>query len=411
MPPMSARSLASAALQEWQTSERFADSIIQDLLERNALSSPDRAFARELFYGVLRNLSLLDFWIDILRDGKLDAGSRDLLRLGLYQLFILRTPGHAAIYETVHLAHTRQRGLINAVLRAAQRQHHSLGEKAADATPAVRLSHPEFLVERWTKQFGSETAIDLCQWNNRPAPIYARINELKTSRRDFLEQFSDARPLPSDEEFVEFDHLPREALEGGFCYIQDPGTGLAVRLLDPQPDETILDACAAPGGKTGLIAQRMQNHGTIRASDRDAARLERLTENMRNLGVTIASTSQHDWITGDDDQRFDRILLDAPCSNTGVMRRRIDVRWRLQPADFPRMQRQQIALAHALIPSLKPGGVFVYSTCSLEPEENEEVAAQIAAEFPALQLIEQAAITPFREGFDGAFAARFENVR
>lgn len=410
--PLSARGLALAALAEWRQSARFADVIIQDLLGRSSLGGADRAFALELFYGMLRNLRLLDFWIDQLREGKLEAGARDLLRLGLYQLFVLHTPEHAALNETVKLSGPRQRGLINGVLRSAQRQRDSLGEKAKRASVGIRYSHPDFLVERWNEEFGPETTENLGQWNNQPAPIYARLNLLKTSRAEFDRRFPDARPLPRFDDFVEFDRLP-PAIEEGLFYVQDPSTSLAVRLLDAQPGETVLDACAAPGGKSAFIAQQMQNEGRLVAGDRDASRLARLRENLGRLGVSIAETQQTDWTKSDAEKsaRFDRILLDAPCSNTGVMRRRVDVRWRLQPADFPRMQLQQLLLARALVPLLKPGGTFVYSTCSLERDENEEVVAKIAAAFPELKLVEQSSITPFRDGFDGAFAARFEKIR
>jgi 16S rRNA (cytosine967-C5)-methyltransferase len=160
----------------------------------------------------------------------------------------------------------------------------------------------------------------------------------------------------------------------------------------------------------------MQNCGSIIACDRAPHRLARLMENLKRLGVKIATPTSHDWI--DDDiarptasfVRFDRILLDAPCSNTGVMRRRVDVRWRLKPNDFGRMQNEQLAIARAVVPLLKPGGVLVYSTCSLEPEENEQVAASLRAEFPNLKAIEQNFVTPFRDGFDGAFAARLTRI-
>jgi 16S rRNA (cytosine967-C5)-methyltransferase len=156
----------------------------------------------------------------------------------------------------------------------------------------------------------------------------------------------------------------------------------------------------------------MQNRGLIVAVDRDAGRVARLEENVQRLGVTITTIAACDWTqpqTCSDVaalRPFDRILLDAPCSNTGVMRRRIDLRWRLTPNDFVRTQREQIGMARAVLPLLKPGGVFVYSTCSIEPEENEEVVGLILREFSFLELSEQVSLLPFRDAFDGAFAAR-----
>ena len=154
MAQESARSVAFAALREWRRGHRFADAILQSALASSSLASPDRAFATELLYGVLRNLMLLDFWIGILRSGSVDDDSRDLLRLGLYQLFRLHTPGHAAVFETVELAPRRNRSFINAVLRSALRRASELQEAAAAAPLSVQTSHPDFLLERWTRTYG-----------------------------------------------------------------------------------------------------------------------------------------------------------------------------------------------------------------------------------------------------------------
>ncbi len=416
MPHQSARAIALAALREWHKGRQFSDAIIQGHLNASALGAPDRGFAIELFYGALRNLTLLDFWIDLLRAGKLDRDSRDLLRIGLYQLLLLQTPEHAAIYETVQLARAYQQALINGILRAAHRRKEELYTEGNAQALGIRASHPEFLVERWVKNFGANAAAALCDWNNRPAPVYARVNRLKIQSKEFLQTYPAARPLTGNPDFVEFNSIPSEALNRGLCYIQDPSTVIACQLLDPQPGETVLDACAAPGGKTGLLAQWMQNCGSIIACDRAPHRLARLMENLKRLGAKIATPTSHDWIHDDIPRpspsfvQFDRILLDAPCSNTGVMRRRVDVRWRLKPNDFGRMQNEQLAVARAVVPSLKPGGVLVYSTCSLEPEENEQVVACLRAEFPNLKAIEQNFVTPFRDGFDGAFAAKLTRI-
>ena len=406
---MSARSVAAAALGEWRKKERFTDAIIHERVAEESLRDSDRGLARELLYGVLRNLSLLDFWIGLLREGNLDDQSRDFLRLGLYQLFLLRTPEHAAIHETVKLARPKQRALINAVLRTAQRRAQELQMKANQQPLSVRFSHPGFMVERWQKNVGKAATESLVEWNNRPPPLYGRINELKIQPTDFLRTYPANHPLSNHRDMVEFDRVPSDALAAGLFYIQDPSTTLACELLDPQPDENVLDACAAPGGKTCLLAQRMKNRGAIVACDRDLDRTNRLQENLDRLGVEIASVLQHDWVqnvTAMPVAEFDRILIDAPCSNTGVMRRRVDVRWRLAPDDFMRMQKRQLAITRNAMGLLKRDGVLVYSTCSLEPEENEQVLALLLQEFQNFKLVEQRMITPFHDGFDGAFAAK-----
>ncbi|MCA1658634.1 MAG: 16S rRNA (cytosine(967)-C(5))-methyltransferase RsmB [Verrucomicrobiaceae bacterium] len=417
MTPRSARELALAALGEWRSRERFTDTILARLLAASDLSGPDRAFATELFYGVLRNLTLVDYWIDQLRSGRLDQSARDLLRLGIYQLFFLETPAHAAVFETVELAAPGIRSLINGVLRNAVRKKDSLREEATRQSLSVRSSHPEFLIERWTRNFGADETAALCGWNNRPAPIYARINRLKISDAEFLETAGSARCTDGTPNFVRLTSIATDVLAQGYCYIQDPSTALACELLAPKPCENVLDACAAPGGKTAYLAELMENRGSIVACDRDAQRIRTLEENLQRLGVEISRLIPHDWtapkLPADlpAAPSFDRILVDAPCSNTGVMRRRVDLRWRLTPKDFSRMAGEQLRILRAVIPLLKTGGMLVYSTCSIEPEENEETVRSIIGEFPFLNLTKEVSLLPFRDGFDGAYAAKLTRVR
>ena len=412
MAQRSARETALAALWLWREKRCFADSIISGLLANADLTASDRAFAVELFYGSLRNLTLLDFWISCLRASPIETTVRDILRLGLYQVFILKTAEHAAVHETVAIAPQKQRPIVNAILRAATRQRPKLLAHA-DAQPlSVRTSHPQFLVERWRQHFGADQAEELCNWNNQPAPIYGRINLLKIDPGIFLQLYPHSRPLPGNSDFVQLNTLPAAALESGHCYIQDPSTVLACELLEPQSGEKILDACAAPGGKANYLAQLMQNRGTIIACDRNPQRLQILKDNTLRLGTTIVRAIRHDWTRDDVPKEiaviapFDRVLVDAPCTNTGVIRRRIDVRWRLRPADFSRMINEQLIITRAALQLLKPGGVLVYSTCSLEPEENEQVIRRLLSESRGLRLGAEKASLPFRDGFDGAFAAK-----
>ncbi len=409
----SARHTALAALRLWRGERRFADSIISKVLAKTELTPSDRAFALELFYGVLRNLSLLDFWIGCLRLSRIESDVQDLARLGLYQLFLLKTPEHAAVHETVALAPQKQRPIVNGLLRAATRHRNDLLARAKGQSVSVRTSHPSFLVERWQQHFGANHAEELCKWNNQPAPIYERVNRLKIDPKTFLQLYPDSRPLPDNPDFVRLNTLPTAALDSGHCYIQDPSTLVACQLLAPKPDEKILDACAAPGGKTGYLAQLMQNRGTLIACDRDSKRLQILKDNLFRLGATIVRPLRHDWTQDRHLPKeiasiapFDRVLVDAPCTNTGVIRRRVDVRWRLRPQDFSRMPNEQFIITRAVLPLIKPGGILVYSTCSLEREENEELVQRVVAEFPGLRVEAEIDSLPFRDGFDGAFAGK-----
>jgi 16S rRNA (cytosine967-C5)-methyltransferase len=409
---VSARRIALIALEQWQGQMGRADLLISELLASAPISVSDRGFALELFYGVIRNLALLDFWISCLRPTSVDAEVQDILRLGLYQLFRLGTPEHAAVHESVELARPKARSVINGILRTAARQREELQKRAQAQPLSVRESHPEFLVSRWQKRFGLEATAALCRWDNQPAPIYGRVNEILIDVEQFIHRYPDAEPRKRWPGFVAFATLPLEALQRGHCYIQDPSTILACRLLGPKPGEKILDACAAPGGKTTYLAQLMGNQGSIVACDRELRRLEILQENVKRLKADIITTCVHNWT---EERRpreleasgpFDRILVDAPCTNTGVIRRRVDVRWRLQRDEFQRMQRQQLEICRGVSRWLKPGGVLVYSTCSLEPEENEIVAERLISELPAARLVDKKATLPFRDDCDGAFAAK-----
>lgn len=399
-------------MRHWREGRDFADKIVAATFAPSGLSAVDRAFALELFYGVLRNLALLDFWISRLRDAPVDANARDLLRLGLYQVLLIETAAHAAVFETVELAPPRTRGLVNALLRRALREKDALTTIATEQPLAVRFSEPDFLIGKWTQQFGAPTTRELCRWNNQPAVVHARINPLKITAADFAREYPESVSLGGQSGFVDLPD-PARALARGHCYLQDPSTALAAELLAPTPNETVLDACAAPGGKSAYLAGLMENRGTLISADRDAARLDRLRGNLSRLGVVNARIVRCDWLdpasirdAAFPPNSFDKILLDVPCSNTGVMRRRVDVRWRLRPDDFVRLPAQQLGILRAVAPLLKPGGSLVYSTCSLEPEENEAVVAAFLQEHPAFSLTNSERSLPWRDGADGAFAAR-----
>jgi 16S rRNA (cytosine967-C5)-methyltransferase len=407
----SARELALHALVRWRRTQEFADRIAERTFAETPLIPSDRAFALDLFYGVLRNRSLLDFWIEQLRSERLDATTRDILRLGLYQAMLLATPAHAAVFETVKLAPERARKLVNAILRRALREKNSLTEAAQAEPPSVRFSQPRFLIEKWSEQFGERAALELCRWNNQPPQVYARVNRLKTTVADFLRNNPESSVLPENPAFVQLS-VPAPALRRGDCYVQDPSTTIACELLRPEANERVLDACAAPGGKSACLSEMMSNKGELVSADRDEMRLERLRANLATLGVTNTRVVLCDWLDEKSIRQsgllhgyFDKILVDAPCTNTGVMRRRVDVRWRLRPEDFARMARRQLAILRGVVPLLRPGGLLVYSTCSLEPEENGTVVTNFLASGSHFHLTNQRESLPFRDHFDGARAA------
>jgi 16S rRNA (cytosine967-C5)-methyltransferase len=321
----------------------------------------------------------------------------------------MRIPDHAAVYETVNIAGPA-RTLVNAVLRKAITEKDGILAQLQVAPPHIRYSHPEFLWQKWESRHGLKIAEELCEWNNEPAKIYVRANRLKVTPGELVESFPGAKIVEGYSDCLQVDHLPISWISSGVAYVQDPSTLLACDLLDPKPGEMVLDACAAPGGKAGYIAQKMENEGKLVACDYDKVRVGRLEQNLRRLGVVNSSIVLTDWIQQVppfEPGTFDAILIDAPCTNTGVIRRRTDVRWRLTPQDFSRMQGLQSRIVRATAKLLKPGGRLVYSTCSIEPEENERVVNSIDQEIPGLRFAEARSSMPIRDRLDGAFAALF----
>ena len=373
-----------------------------------ALSPPNAAFLHDIVLTTLRNVTLLDFWADHLTGGKhLDHRTRWLLRIGLCQLFLLGVPSHAAVNETVAAA-GRSGALVNAVLRRAGREEAALRSMSEEQPLSVRYSHPEFLVRRWIKIMGKAKTEALCQWNQEPPSTYVRLNGLHEEASTRLAQMPELEDLGDG--FYRCEAAPREALKQGLCYAQDPSTAHAPRMLAPKPGEMVLDACAAPGGKTTLLAELMCNEGRIYACDASSVRLARLRDNLTRLKVRIAQVNAFDLLSDATppfaDLQFDRILLDVPCSNSGVMRRRIDVRWRLQEAEFASLAETQKSIVESALRFLKPGGSLVYSTCSIDPEENQGVVKAVLASHPEMEMLESRLVFPPKDETDGAFAAR-----
>ena len=415
------RQAAVSALHAWAQGQDYAESLIERHAQRRKLSSPDRGLLQAILFGVLRHRRLLDHWIGKLRDGKLDPETRDVLRVGLCQLLILGLPDHAAVNETVEAGKANVRSLVNAVLRRATTSRKRLLDEVADLPPAVVHSHPDWLYNRWKTAFGKANVLALMEWNNQPAEIFFRLNPLvpldgaPASAGVSPSSSNSAPTLPgtpvadAPNFFKLSGPLPTALLASGAIYIQDPATRHCVELLDPQPGERILDACAAPGGKAFLIAAALGSAITLVCTDSNEKRLPRLRQNLERLHAAEATVAVHDWTQPAPPawhNSFDGILLDVPCSNSGVIRRRVDVRWRLQAPDLAALVATQRQILENALPCLKPGGRIVYSTCSLEHVENHGQIEAFLAAHPALTLQATREALPFRDHTDGAFAAR-----
>jgi 16S rRNA (cytosine967-C5)-methyltransferase len=410
----------------------FVEDRLEVELARTRLSSPDRHLCQELAYGIVRWQATLDWLIARKTEARPQKPMlQNLLRLGLYQIFWLnRIPNHAAVHETVELARQHgyhsQAGFINAVLRGYLRESDATRRLLAElktAQPHLGYSHPEWLAARWQTRWSADRGARLMEWNNTPPKTFARINTLKADPGKLLSQWRD--------EDVEYDFVRRDWLEEnlvfelksypplnrlpsfqqGLFYVQDPSTLLAVRELDPQLGENVLDLCAAPGGKLTLIAQLMRNEGRLVAHDTSLERLNLIKGNCARLGVTCVQTVLPSTLDSQPSATFDRILIDAPCSNTGVMRRRVDLRWRIRLQEIGRLSATQLELVRQAASLLKPGGIMVYSTCSLEPEENSGVMDRFLGQHADFKLDRTRELLPFEEGVDGTYVARMAKHR
>ena len=334
--------------------------------------------------------------------------------MGLTQLFLLDgIPEHAAVHETMEAAKrlrvaSGQQRFINAILRNAIRRKDGLLEWMEFQLPEIRYSHPPFCLERWEKVFGEDRTQNMLEWNQQRAHTYARLTTCGKKLVPTLPQ-----ELIPVKEAPGFFQLPRKlnptdlpAFEEGAWYIQDPATRYAPALLDPQPEENILDACAAPGGKTSLLVDAMGGDtDSLWAVDPQPKRIQRLKENMERLQapkVQVVCTSLSDLVK-DHKEAFQGILLDVPCSNTGVLQRRPDAKWNLSPEMFDERATLQRSILEEALPLCAPQGRIVYSTCCIEPEETTDLIAGFLRDHPTWSKAEEHLILPGEQNSDGAY--------
>ena len=361
----------------------------------------DRGFVKELCFGTLRWFDQLEFLLERYLDKPLKARDSDirmLILVGLYQLHHLDTPAHAATSETVNaaveLGKEWAKPLINAVLRRSQREYPRLKTELG-LYPAAYYSHPGWLLDS-IKQDWPDLWEAILQANNQRPPQHLRVNVLRSSRESYLEdlrqagiraQSCDATPCAVQVlDPVDVNRLP--GFDGGHVSVQDAGAQLAAILLDPQPGDRVLDACAAPGGKTAHICELEPAIAEMTAVDIDEKRIQRLRDTLNRLKldaivIRADATMTDAWWDG---RLFDRILLDAPCSATGVIRRHPDIKRLKSPEQVPALQATQSELLAALWSLLKPGGRLVYSTCSLLLDENDRVIEAFLDNHPTANL-------------------------
>lgn len=378
-----------------EVEKAYANLALDQLLSEVSLSKADRGFMTELVYNTLRWRNTID-WVLVqvlkVKKDKLTPWIRNILRLGVYQLlFMDRIPAAAVCNESTNLAkhygHSGVANLVNGVLRNIARQGQNWDYPDCSKDPvkhvAVCYSHPEWVVERWINRYGLEETIALCQANNRPSINSIRVNTLRISPEElaFRLQEEDIEVEKSKliPEGLRLKQIPAfrklKTYSHGLFQIQDESSMLPAYGLNPLPGSQVVDACAGPGGKTTHLAQLMKNQGQIIALDLYGHKIELIRENCFRLGINIVKPFVKDAreLPGSWKGWADYVLVDAPCSGLGVLRRRPDARWRKDPQQLQELPALQLEILQAASQCVRPGGVLLYSTCTLEPEENEEV--------------------------------------
>ncbi|MDL2269439.1 16S rRNA (cytosine(967)-C(5))-methyltransferase RsmB [Desulfosarcina sp. OttesenSCG-928-A07] len=446
--PQDARSAALFLLNHLESSQLPLDLLLESDCHGEKLLPLDRALFNHLVYGVLRWQLYLDSVMAAYTDRpsrKITPEVRNILRLALFQIFFMdRIPPSAAVNTAVNMAHglphgaLRTAGFVNGLLRNVLRHPDRFQPPDPDKFPVAHLSvttaTPEWLAQRWVDRMGMDSATELCKAMNTIPPVTLRCNVLKNTVEELTRTLLDvAKTLTLSRtgfHAVSLDGLSCPVFrmpgfaKGRFAVQDEAAQGVGL-LVSPRPGETVLDACAGLGGKTGHMAEFMKNQGRIIALDHSGKKLIRLEEEAKRLGVTIIETQEADLrhpLSLDTGMRFDRILLDAPCSGLGVLRRNPDAKWRVNESDIHRCAKQQGRFLANLAPWLRVGGTLVYAVCSTEPEENQDVIKAFLSAHPDFEVdktvFEQIDIRPFLDanGFfrtfphlhamDGFFAAR-----
>ncbi|MGF7185705.1 16S rRNA (cytosine967-C5)-methyltransferase [Desulfitispora alkaliphila] len=416
------RELAYRILHKIDVDKGYANITVNKFLERKDISKADRSFITQIVYGVLRHKGTLDWVIHQFTKNKFKKIKPNvliILRIGLYQImFMDRVPVSAACNESAKLARSfAHEGIVkfvNGVLRNISRNIGDIKWPDYDQDPAsyiaVKFSHPKWLVEKWIKQFGVEATKGICEENNKPATTWIRCNTMKTNRVQLFECLEangvkciESELVPEGIAISGYDSLGRiDQFKEGLFTAQDESSMIVGHVLAPKPETVVIDACSAPGGKTTHLAQLMQDKGSILAYDIHPHKIDLVNQNAQRLGlssikVEVAdATELHNKVTN----QVDYVLVDVPCSGTGVIGRRADARWNKTLDSITEVTKLQYNIITSASKCVKPGGVLVYSTCSIEPEENLELVERFLREnknFKMENIIELLTFNPKEE--------------
>jgi 16S rRNA (cytosine967-C5)-methyltransferase len=437
------RGLAVKILNRIERTDAYLDKLLDHEMRNSELNGPDKALLYEIVHGVTRWMGRLDWILNGFYKGQFSKAIPNLkngLRVALYQiLFLDRIPDHAAVNEAVEFVKRLQgqkpADLTNAVLRNIIRSKNSIRypDPSEDLIGyfSAYYSHPSWMIKRYVDRFGKEDTEKLLIANNEKPYLTLRVNGIKTNVSQFKSLLESVnlryRPGKFLNEFIQLQNLTNitawEYYSKGFFNIQDESAGLSIQLLDVKPGIKVLDMCAAPGGKTAYLGSLMNNVGKIVALDKYEGRLKLLRANNERLGLTCVTTIESDALEFNSEP-FDRVLADVPCSGTGTLSKKPDIKWKKDVFDLKKMSAIQIKLLEKASSLVKPGGILVYSTCSIEPEENFEIVKQFLLNHANFKLEsakgkftddvvdENGCIQtlPQKHQMDGAFAAKLIRI-
>ena len=405
----------------------YSNVALSQILRQEKLSDIDRRFCTELVYGTIKAGESLDWKLTkyLTRSlEKVDAKILAVLRVAVYQIFFLdRVPNSAAVNEAVELTKKfvsiGASKFVNGVLRSMVREPQKSDFPTDDSVEsiALRMFHPTWLVKLFVEEFGIDAAKKICAVNNTEPPLCLRVNFLKSTREEILAE------LEKISAQVEISKLTAEGiickshgaldkfkpLKFGMCQVQDESSMTVAPMLEVKPDDFVIDCCAAPGGKTTHIAELMKNRGKIIAADIYDIKLEHIRQNAKRLGIKIIEPLLIDARNIGEKyfEQADKVLVDAPCSGLGVIRRKADIRWKKNLAEIDELPKLQLEILNSASKAVKRGGILIYSTCTIIRRENEEVVEKFLADNPNFKMIDTKKFLPHIDGTDGLFAAKF----
>lgn len=446
----SAREIALDVLVRVEQQGAYSNLLLNSTLQKSGLSREDTGLVTELVYGTISRMNTLDYVLsDFVSKGiaKLQPWVRNLLRLSLYQIMYLdRIPSHAAVNEAVNIAKKRGHqgisGMVNGVLRSVLRAGDLpvlRKDLSQEERISIQYSHPLWMVRRWITEYGVDTAESICAANNEAPAVSVRVNTTMISREALLNQMLDQGLQAAASEVSPFGIVVKGGgnlaltswYRDGYLSVQDESSMLVAEAVAPSPGMRVLDCCAAPGGKTAHMGELMKDEGYIYANDLHSHKAKLISDQALRLGLECVVTGSADALHLEQSLQhgsFDRILLDAPCSGLGVIRRKPDLKWRKQPEDIESVASLQLELLQSVSKLLKPGGVLVYSTCTTEQAENGDVVAAFLKQNPdytsvtftsplwerlqgtALNRGEGIQLLPHHYGSDGFYIARLQKV-